>query len=306
MIIETMGSAEKSKVISVKSNLVIDGNGKIDTDILHQMLEMGLEKLSDRNDTAAFLNSRFGSADSIGFKVNVLGGHGVSTHPEIAKALSGILNDSGVKANRHIIWDRSASELADNGYTIKTSGSGLLCFATDSKGIGYSDELVSKGKVGGLLSKLLTEYCDTIINLPVLKDHGIAGITCAMKNYYGAIHNPNKYHSTACDPYIADLNSLDQIRSKEKLIIVDALKVQFHGGPSYHQRWSAKYGALLLGTDPVAIDTIGYDIIEGLRKDAGIEMIKGSKREPKYITTAAGYGLGICDRSQIDLIEIKA
>jgi uncharacterized protein (DUF362 family) len=270
------------------------------------MIELGLEKLSGLNDSIRFLNSLFGSAKSIGMKVNLLGGHGASTHVEIAVLLSRLLADAGIKPNKHIIWDRSADELAANGYTIKMSGEGPLCFGTDSKGIGYSDELVSKGKIGGLLSKLLTEYCDTIINMPVLKDHGMAGITCAMKNYYGAIHNPNKYHGNACDPYIADLNSLEQIRSKEKLIIVDALKVQFHGGPSYHQRWSSNYGALLFGTDPVAIDTIGYEIIERMRKEAGIEAIKGSKREPKYLNTAASYGIGNTERSRIDLIEITA
>jgi len=29
-----------------------------------------------------------------------------------------------------------------------------------------------------------------------LKDHDGAGVTIALKNMYGVIHNPNKYHPT--------------------------------------------------------------------------------------------------------------
>ena len=57
-----------------------------------------------------------------------------------------------------------------------------------------------------------------LINLPVLKDHDGAGVTIALKNMYGAIHNPNKYHPNGCDPYVADLNMLPEIRSRMKLI----------------------------------------------------------------------------------------
>ncbi len=69
-----------------------------------------------------------------------------------------------------------------------------------------------------------------IIIMPVRKDHGVAGITGALNIHYGSIHNPNKYHGGGCNPYIADLNNLEQIKSKQRLIVMDALKVQYQGG----------------------------------------------------------------------------
>jgi uncharacterized protein (DUF362 family) len=294
-----------SVVAIVQSDLVITDNGGIDLDILHQMLEAGFEALSESDDATSYLHSAFGSASTVGMKVNTLGGPGASTHVELTTALTNLLTEAGIPKKKHLIWDRFDGELADIGYTINSRGDGPYCFGTDHQGVGYANDLVSKGQVGGLLSRILVDYCDALINMPVLKDHGVAGITGALKNHYGSIHNPNKYHGNGCNPYIADLNSLEQIRSRQRLIVMDALRVQFQGGPGYQRRWSAKYGALILGNDPVAIDTAGYGIIDGLRKKAGLESVKGSKREPTYIETAARYGLGNNNLEQIRIKELR-
>ena len=293
---------ETSVVIKVSSPLVITNDGDFDTDILYQMFEIGLNALSGDRDYPEYIRLLFSNDDVIGIKVNTLGGRGMSTRVEAVDILSGLLSDSGIPRKKHLIWDRHDWELKAVGYTLKTR-SGPLCFGTDHTGVGYSKQLVSKGKVGGLLSRILTDYCSGFVNFPVLKDHGVAGVTCSLKNHYGSIHNPNKYHDNGCDPYIADLNSLEQIRMHQRLIIADCLRVQFHGGPAYHRRWASDYGALLFGTDPVAIDTVGYGIIEDLRRNAGIEPLKGSKREPIYIQRSAQYGLGNCDPEKIKLKE---
>jgi len=48
------------------------------------------------------------------------------------------------------------------------------------------------------VSKILTQMCDVIINMPILKDHQMAGVTFAMKNMYGTVDRP-----TRCTPTIA-------------------------------------------------------------------------------------------------------
>jgi hypothetical protein len=297
-----MPEIKKSLVVVVRSKLVIGSGGKIDLEVLNQMLEAGLEGISGDKDD--YLRTVFGSSGSVGLKINTIGGPGMSTRVELSTTLSNILAESGVPKKRQIIWDRFDEELADVGHTVSSRGDGPYCFGTDHEGIGYTEQLYSNGKVGGLLSRILVDYCESIINIPVLKDHGVAGITGALKNHYGSIHNPNKYHSNGCNPYIADLNNLEQIKSKQRLIVMDALKVQFQGGPGYQRRWATDYGALLFSADPVAIDTIGYGIIEGLRSKAGLESLKGSKREPIYLKTAADSGLGNNDLLKIKLREM--
>ena len=74
----------------------------------------------------------------------------------------------------------------------------------------------------------------------VLKDHDGAGVTIALKNMYGVIHNPNKYHPNGCNPYIADLNMLPEIRSRMRLTICDATTACYEGGPGYKPEYSWK------------------------------------------------------------------
>jgi len=64
---------------------------------------------------------------------------------------------------------------------------------------GYEDDR-RIGQLGERLSKDLTQRTNILINLPVLKDHDGAGVTIGLKNMYGVIHNPNKYHPNGCTP----------------------------------------------------------------------------------------------------------
>jgi len=48
-----------------------------------------------------------------------------------------------------------------------------------------------------------------------------------------------------------------------RLIVVDALRPLANGGPQVDPRYLWDYQGLLVGTDPVAVDTIGLEIIRG-------------------------------------------
>ncbi len=41
------------------------------------------------------------------------------------------------------------------------------------------------GLVGSRLSRILTRQCTAVVNVPVLKDHSIAGISVSLKNFFG-------------------------------------------------------------------------------------------------------------------------
>ena len=57
------------------------------------------------------------------------------------------------------------------------------------------------------LAKILTRECAMVINLPILKDHELAGITFSMKNMYGVVDKPFALHANGCNPGVADLNA---------------------------------------------------------------------------------------------------
>ena len=63
-----------------------------------------------------------------------------------------------------------------------------------------------------------------VVSLPVLKDHNLAGVSLGMKNFFGAIHNPNKYHDNHCDPFVAEVFDVPLVRQKHRLTVIDALR----------------------------------------------------------------------------------
>jgi hypothetical protein len=140
----------------------------------------------------------------------------------------------------------------------------------------------------------------------VLKDHGIVGISGAMKNWYGIVHNPNKYHDNLGDPYIADLSCIPLVRDKMKLVISDALVALCHGGPAYKPQWAWNYNGIIAATDPVAHDYVSWQIIEKKRKEKGLPSLKEQEREPTWMATAANkeHKLGNNELSKIELVQI--
>jgi hypothetical protein len=124
-----------------------------------------------------------------------------------------------------------------------------------------------------------------------------------MKNYFGAIHNPNKYHDDRCDPFIAQVFDAPPVKARHRLTVIDALAVQFHRGPSYHARWAAKFGGLIFSLDPVAADQAGWRVLERLREEAGLPSLEAEGRRPAYLSTAEKMGLGRTEASVIEAIE---
>jgi len=61
---------------------------------------------------------------------------------------------------------------------------------------------------------------------------------------------------------------------------------------------------ILVSQDPVALDYIGWQIIEKRRMEIGLKPLKAVGREPKYILTAARLKLGNIDEKYIRKIEI--
>jgi uncharacterized protein (DUF362 family) len=84
---------------------------------------------------------------------------------------------------------------------------------------------------------------DLIINVPKLKIHGFVGVTCALKNMFGAISKPRKYtyHKRISD-VISGVNKI----VKSNIVLVDGLIVK----GSYPK----KLGVILASNDAVATD----------------------------------------------------
>jgi hypothetical protein len=111
----------------------------------------------------------------VGLKVNTLG-RALSPNPALVAAICERLQQAGIKAGDIIVWDRSSRDMQAAGFKLTTATGGVRFFASDTAG--YEDASVNYGTVTTRLSRILTQ-CDAVINMPVLKNHNLAGVTMA-------------------------------------------------------------------------------------------------------------------------------
>ncbi len=292
-----------SRVVIIRCRQAITPAGEIDGFKIGLMLETGLSALLGAPNAREAVRQLFKASDRVGIKINTIAGRPLSTRPELSLALAELLTRSGLFEKNIIIWDRTNRELRDAGYTLSTKRDQLKIFGTDTEGAGYEEELISHSNIGSLFSTIQTNFVTASISLAILKDHGLAGLTASLKNYFGAIHNPNKYHDDHCNPYVAELFDTQPIKEKHRLSILDALRVQYHRGPSFHAQWAESCGMLIFSSDAVAADWAGWQIIEKLRAGKGLPSLEEEGRRPEYLRTAEKMGLGQATRERIQLLE---
>jgi uncharacterized protein (DUF362 family) len=297
-------SGAKSRVVVVRDEQLRGTGSTVDSQRMLALADRAMLALCGCEHPADAWRKLVRPGDTVGLKVNTLGGRGISTNVHLVAAICERLQEAGIKPGDIVVWDRDSEELECAGFRIETGNDRVRCFGTDR--VGYEQELAAWGSVGSCLSKILTQYCNVLINVPVLKDHDGAGVTIALKNMYGVIHNPNKYHPNGCNPYVADLNMLPEIRSKMRLTICDATTAMYEGGPGYKPEHSWNANTLLVSTDPVALDHTGWQTIERKRAEKGWKTLEAEERAPRYIATAADaeHRLGTNDPHKISIVEV--
>jgi len=292
---------EKSRIVYLHNDDLTSGI-TLNEALLKPSISACLQKLTDTSTvTEAWrkILPNYKQGQVIGIKVNCINSS-LPTHPQVADALVSSLVDFGVPENDIVIWDRTSGELSSCGYKLNTGDDGVRCFGTNAGGWGYDrgNPIKIAGRTS-YLSKILTQLCDYLINVPVLKDHSTAGITLSMKNHYGSVNNPGAMHGNSCDPFIAELNDAPDIKNKTKLIVLDALLGIYLGGPGGAPQF--RPNIIAMSQDTVAIDWYGMQLINEERQNRGIGEATG---RAKHIQTAAEMGLGTNDKAKIELAPV--
>jgi uncharacterized protein (DUF362 family) len=303
-LVARAAAPEKSKVVVARDPDLRGAGGSPDSSRVLKLLDRAMQSFYGGDSPVEAWKKVARPGEVIGLKVNCLSGRGASTSPVLVEAICERLQQAGIQQKNVVIWDRLNSDLESAGFRVASRKDRIRSIGNDTAG--YGADLAVYGSVGSLLSNTLVRTCDAVINLPVLKDHGIVGVTLALKNLFGAIHNPNKYHTDAGNPYVADVNMLPPIRQKVRLTICDGLTAQYEGGPSYMPQWSWPYNGLMVARDPVALDYTGWRMLERKRAEKGMKPLAELRREPLYIATAADarHRLGTNDPKLIDVVEV--
>jgi uncharacterized protein (DUF362 family) len=247
----------------------------------------------------AAASALFTASDTVGIKVNCLAGKILSPRVELVEALVDLIAAAGVDRRRVIVFERSDRELQRAGFAVRSQGPPYSCVGTNND---FDSRPSSIGAIGSCFARIVSTTCTALVSFGVVKDHDLSGVSAGMKNWYGAIHNPNKYHTNGCDPFIADVARHPFIRDKLRLTVLDGVVAQCHGGPAYRPGATFDLGMVVASTDPVAADLWALQEIEKERAKRGMATLEAAGRPAKYLTTAADFGLGVADPDKLLLV----
>jgi uncharacterized protein (DUF362 family) len=136
---------------------------------------------------------------------------------------------------------------------------------------------------------------DVWINVPILKNHGGANLTMAMKNHMGIVWDRGFFHQHDLQQCIADICTLQK---KAVLNIVDAYRVMKTNGPRGRSASDVVLAkGLFMSQDIVAVDTASAKFFNQIRT-----MPLSSV---SYLEKAAALKVGRMDIDRLNIKRIK-
>ncbi len=326
----TLPGPYRGKVVEVFHPDAV-AQGKVNADAVRSMVARGMCALTGAKEETAAWKRFFQPGDVVAVKGSGVGKPlSISQHETLQEVFRG-LSLAGVRNEDIIMYERYEVELFGGGFDqIIPPGARFAFVAHSAEGTqtdvtNYDPEtFVEFEKVmtgvdamnpvthRSHLNMVVSKQATKVINVAALKDHASAGITLALKNMsHGFVNNVCRTHIDAgsnwCGTFIPAIVALPAIREKVVLHIGDGLIGTYDGGPGnwnpHFKTW--EYRSLLFATDPVAMDRIGWDILDKKRAAEGLPKlaetgIKATNpgfeqfdhRQPEHVLLAGQAGLG--------------
>jgi len=302
--------------------------------IVRRMLEQAMKELTGESSARAAWAKFVQADDVVGIKINPSGAPACCSSPEIVREIISSVQALGVPLRNIVVYDRYSYEIDIGSYQALLPPGVRIVGIQEAFAAGgaydpniYCDanffgEWETRSYMAGIVAHEVTK----IINVPTMKDHSASGVTGALKNLaYGTFNNVARTHRAPhsfTNPLIGMMCTVEPLRSKSVLHMMDGMRQVWHGGPlTQVQDFIDQAGILLVATDPVAMDTIELEAIEKKRREKAVPSLwehnpksitsdgndfyhDPSKnlffRQPGHISAAGKLGLGVSDLKQID------
>lgn len=292
--------AARARVVRVEAEGAWEGERR-NPEVVKAMVDAGIKTFFGVTSATAAWKRIVAPGMRVGLKINLLGRPLAYTAPEVTDAVAAGVIAAGVRPADVLVWDRYRDHFSRTAYALGTASLGYQVVAGGeyerSKGAGTS------GGVCGI-DTIPLQRTDVTINLPVLKDHGLAGVTLALKNLaFGCYEHHRSAHEGGCQPYIVEACAHFLATCTMPLIVLDATQGTFEGGPRPSSRSSQWYeNAVYVATDPVALDAVCRKLIVDRRAASNLP---DRTRLSRHIEDAAARGLGIAELGRIDVVTVR-
>lgn len=212
-----------------------------------------------------------------------------NTNPDVVATMVRLCYEAGAKKVK--VGDNPC-DLPEKTY--HSSGIAAAAKSAEAEMVFLDRRRFRKTSIGGERIKSIPVYpeildCDLVINVPIIKHHGLATATMCMKNYMGVIENRRIFHQ-AIPECLADLTRFMQPR----ICVLDGIRILTdHGPKGGNPEDVALKTSVAAGVDVVALDAWGAELM-GLKPDAVGSTVKGREM-----------GLGTMDYRSLNLQEIS-
>ena len=157
----------------------------------------------------------------------------------------------------------------------------------------------------GVLRNEVFKKASGYVNARPMRTHHWSGVGGCLKNPIMFTPTPWSYHDNSCAD-LAKLWEIPILKDKIRLNILVMFTPLFHGVGAHHfnEEYTWRYNGLIVGTDPVAVDSTGLSILNAKRREYYGED-RPIKPPPHHIVFAeTKHKLGISDPTKIDLIKL--
>jgi hypothetical protein len=299
---------------------------------VRQMVDRALLTLTSARDIGtAWTRLGITPSDVVGIKITTSGGPGFCTHPSLVRAICDGLRAAGVPPAQIIIWDKFQDKMRPAGYALRAATDTEPAIASIVPSNYYDPAVFYKSSIIGNLiwgdyqfnqgvysdfydsspivsrsyyTRFVTQTCTKLINVPVLSYNEQFGIDgCLSSLALGCVDNNRRFLGAPSygDPAIDEVFDQDFIRRKVVVHILDALVAQCAGGPAFNPQFCQSLGAIYVGRDPVAIDSLALPRLERMRRQMNVPTVGNTSC---YLTSAAVLGLGTTDRRRIQFLRV--
>lgn len=212
-----------------------------------------------------------------------------NTHPAVVAAVVTLCRQAG--ASKVIVADRTCHDAKKS---FKNNG---IQEAAEREGaeVRYEDLTYSARSFGGEGIKewsLMDLYikADKVINVPVVKNHGLSKMTGAMKNWFGVVGGKRALLHADIHTTVADLAAA----CRPSLTVIDATRVLLDNGPTGGSLEDVKTLDLVAaGYDQVACDAWACTLLDMKWTDLG------------YLKKAAERKIGETDIEKLKMVRLE-
>jgi hypothetical protein len=157
----------------------------------------------------------------------------------------------------------------------------------------------------GVLDNPVFKKATSLVNVRPARTHHWSGVGSCLKNYIMFVRNPSAYHDEGCSD-LGKIWTYPVVQGKTRLNILCAITPQFYGRGAhfFDRRYVWPYKGLIVGTDPVAVDAVGAELLHRKRvahfgDDRSLDV------QPVHISVAdKKFKLGISDLSRIEIVKV--